>query len=350
MHRECTIFDTLPDGRTVRRWRLRNDEGAEVCLIDLGAAIQRLAVPDRSGIVADVVLGFDSAAPYLEAPYFGAVVGRFANRIRNGRFELEGNAYQLALNDGPNSLHGGARGFDKQMWAGEWVETGDGPGVRFSLDSPDGDEGYPGAVTVSVTYVWTEDSRLIVDYAARSTRATPFNITQHSYFNLAGVVGSEGSVLDHELTIPASRYLPIDETLIPLAAAAPVQDSAFDFRTAKAVGRDLGSQHEQLALAGGFDHNWIIDGSGFRPVARLHDPASGRTLDIRSDLPGLQFYSGNFLDGTIAGKAGVHYGRRCALALETQYFPDSPNRPDFPDCTLRPGALFSSRTMFTFSC
>lgn len=348
MHCQTDLFDTLPDGRPVRRWSMRNDAGAQVVLINLGAAIQRLIVPDRDNVPGDVVLGFDRAAPYLDCPYFGAVVGRFANRIRNGRFMQDGVAYQLACNDGPNSLHGGQQGFDKRLWEGAWVETAEGCGVRFTLHSPDGDEGYPGAVTIGVTYVWTQDSRLIVDYAAETTAATPFNITQHSYFNLAGADGAEDSVLGHELAIPASRYLPIDETLIPLPDHAPV-DGPFDFRMSKAVGRDIGAQDRQLAVAGGYDHNWIVDGAGLRPVAQLHDPQSGRRLALLSDLPGLQFYAGNFLDGTVTGKGGAPYHRRCALALETQFFPDSPNRPDYPDCTLRPGQPFASRTIFAFS-
>lgn len=349
MHCQSEIFDTLADGRIIHRWRLRNSAGAEVSLIDLGAAIQGLTVPDRDGVPADVVLGFDQADPYLDCPYFGAVAGRFANRIRDGRFTLDGADYQLARNDGPNSLHGGAMGFDKRIWTGRWVESAQGQGVAFTLESPEGEEGYPGAVSVTVTYVWTEDCRLIVDYAAQTTRATPFNITQHSYFNLAGVSGEAGSVLGHELMIPASRYLPIDETLIPLPEAAFVDGTPFDFRSAKAVGCDIDAGDAQLAIAGGYDHNWIVDGAGMRPVAHLHDPVSGRRLDVESDLPGLQFYAGNFLDGKISGKGGRPYRRRCALALETQYFPDSPNRPDFPDCILRPGQPFASRTVFAFS-
>lgn len=346
---QTDIFDTLPDGRPVRRWRLRNKVGAEVSLLDLGAIVQALTLPDRNGDLADVVLGFDRAAPYLDCPYFGAVVGRFANRIRAGRFTLDGISYQLAINDGPNSLHGGAMGFDKRLWAGSVIETAQGQGVTFSLDSRDGEEGYPGAVALSVTYVWTEDCRLIIDYAATSTQATPFNITQHSYFNLGGASGGRGSVLDHELTIPAATYLPIDKTLIPLVDRASVVDSPFDFRMAKAVRRDIDADDTQLALAHGYDHNWIVDGVGLRLVARLQEPVSGRTLELHSDLPGLQFYAGNFLDGTLAGKGGARYGHRCALALETQYFPDSPNRADFPDCILRPGQTFASRTIYAFS-
>ncbi|WP_336965336.1 aldose epimerase family protein [Sphingobium aquiterrae] len=340
------IFDTLPDGRTVHRWTIRNAGGAALTLLDLGAVIQRLEVPDRDGRLADVVLGFDRAAPYLDCPYFGAVVGRFANRVAGARFTLDGVDYRLAANDGPNSLHGGAMGFDKRLWHGESVSTAQGEGVRFSLVSADGEEGYPGAVNLSATYVWTDDSQLIVEYAAR---ATPFSVSQHSYFNLGGASGVADSVLGHELTIPAAHYLAVDRSLIPTGQPESVTGTPFDFRTAKAIGRDIAGDHPQLTIGGGYDHNWIADGEGLRIVARLHDPASGRVMEVCSDMPGLQVYTGNVLDGTQRGKGGVAYDRRCAVALETQFFPDSPNRPDFPSCILRPGEAFSSRTIFAFS-
>ena len=315
--------------------------------MDIGATIRTLEVPDRAGHLSDVALGFDHAAPYLNhTSYFGAVVGRFANRISRGSFTLDGRDYSLAINDPPNTLHGGAVGFDKRLWRGDIITSSDGPGVRFTLLSADGDEGYPGAVDVSVTYSWTDTNTLIVRYAAASTAATPFNISQHSYWNLAGADG--GTVLDHELRISADAYTPVDSTLIPTGEIASVANSPFDFREAKRIGRDIEIDHPQLGYGKGYDHNWVLNGAGLREAAWLHDPKSGRTLTISTDQPGLQFYSGNFLDGGATGKGGVSYPFRSAIALETQHFPDSPNHPNFPDATLRPGRPFESCTIFQF--
>jgi aldose 1-epimerase len=346
---ESRIFETLPDGRTVRRWDVRNASGAGLSLMDLGATIVALEVPDRDGRLADVVLGFDSAAPYLtDSPYFGAVVGRFANRIAQGRFMLDGREYQLSRNDGPNILHGGKIGFDKRIWQGEAIATDEGEGVRFTLVSPDGEEGFPGKVTLSTSYVWTPDNRLIVDYAAETTQATPFSLSQHSYWNLGGVAG-ERDALGHDLVIHAACYLPVDSTLIPTGEMAPVDGTPFDFRVAKPIGRDIDADHPQIALAGGFDHSWIADGTGYRTVAVLSDAGSGRVMTVESDMPAMQFYSANFLDGTVRGKGGARYVRRAAVALETQHCPDAPNQPTFPDSILRPGQRFTSRTSFLFT-
>ncbi|MDF0546324.1 galactose mutarotase [Sphingobium sp. H39-3-25] len=346
---ESRIFETLPDGRTVRRWDVRNASGAGLSLIDLGATILALEVPDRDGTLADVVLGFDSAAPYLtDSPYFGAVVGRFANRIAHGRFTLDGRDYQLTCNDGPNTLHGGGIGFDKRIWQGETIMTDEGEGVRLTLVSPDGEEGFPGSVTLSATYVWTPDNRLIVDYAAETTQATPFSLSQHSYWNLGGVM-AESDALGHDLSIHAGRYLPVDDTLIPTGEMAPVEGTPFDFRVAKPIGQDIEAGHPQIALAGGFDHSWIADGTGYRTVAVLSEPVSGRTMTVQSDMPAMQFYSANFLDGTVSGKGGARYPRRGAVALETQHCPDAPNQPAFPEAILRPGRPFASRTSFHFT-
>jgi aldose 1-epimerase len=341
-------FGELPDGRKVTRWHLENGSGANLTIMDLGATILTLNVPDRAGKFGDVVFGFDTAAPYLtDSPYFGAVVGRFANRIAKGQFSLDGKSYTLATNNGPNHLHGGKVGFDKRVWKGEKVDTKDGPGVKFTLVSADGEEGYPGEVTVSVTYVWTADNRLIVDYAAQSTKATPFNVSQHSYWNLGGA-DSAKTVLDHQLMIDADRYLPVDETLIPTGELASVAGTPFDFRKAKPIGRDIGAAHDQLKFGGGFDHNWVLNGAGLRTVATLTDPASGRSMEIATDQPGMQFYSGNFLSGKVTGKGGNAYPYRSAIALETQHFPDSPNQKGFPDAILTPGEKYESRTMFVF--
>jgi aldose 1-epimerase len=341
----CAPFETLPDGREVTVWTSRNASGAALTVMDLGATILTLEAPDRTGVMGDVVLGFDHAAPYLtQSPYFGAVVGRFANRIARGRFTLDGRAFALALNDPPNTLHGGSRGFDKRLWRGEEITTADGPGVRFAMTSADGEEGYPGAVDVSVTYVWTQGHALIAHFRATTNAATPFNVSQHTYWNLAGANG--GDVLDHELRINADAYTPVDSTLIPTGSILAVTGTPFDFRTPKPIGRDIACDDIQLKYGRGFDHNWVLNGTGMREVAGLHDPRSGRMLTISSDQPGLQFYSGNFLDGSIAGKGGVVYPFRGAVALETQHFPDSPNHPHFPNAILRPGQTFESRTIF----
>ena len=346
---EQSTFGTLPGGRPVTKWRLRNASGAGLTVMDLGATILTLEVPDRSGTREDVTFGFDTAAPYLtESPYFGAVVGRFANRIAQGRFTLDGTTYTLAANNGPNSLHGGIVGFDKQIWTGQEVRTPDGRGVRFTLVSPDGQEGYPGTVTVSTTYVWTNDDRLIVDYEATTDKATPFNVAQHAYWNLGGARDAT-SVLDHTLRIDADAYTPVNDTLIPTGEIRPVAGTPFDFRAAKPIGRDIGQSDTQLTYGKGFDHNWVLNGSGFRQAAVLADPKSGRRMAISTDQPGLQFYSGNFLDGKVVGKGGNAYPFRSAVALETQHFPDSPNQPGFPDAVLKPGQPFHSRTVFAFS-
>ena len=342
---EVSAVEMLPDGRAVTIWAVRNASGAGFTVMDLGATILTLEAPDRAGRLADIVLGFDHAASYLtHNAYFGAIVGRFANRIARGRFRLDGRDFTLAINDPPNSLHGGAEGFDKRLWRGEPVTTPEGAGVCFALTSEDGDEGYPGSVEVSASYVWTDTNALIVDYRAAASAATPFNISQHTYWNLSGADG--GSVLDHELRIDADAYTPVDSTLIPTGEIAPVDATSFDFRRAKPIGRDIVGDDVQLHYCRGFDHNWVLNASGLRRVAWLRDPQSGRTLTITTDQPGLQFYSGNFLDGRIVGKGGVAYPSRSAIALETQHFPDSPNHLHFPDTLLRPGRVFDSRTIY----
>lgn len=341
-------FGALPDGREVTLFEIRNENGAGMTLMDLGATILTLDVPDRDGALADVVLGFETAPPYLtDSPYFGAVVGRYANRIDEGRFTLGGETYQLPINNGPNSLHGGLVGFDKRMWQGEIVETGNGPGVRFTMTSPDGDQGYPGEMDVTVTYAFNDRNELTVDYAATTSEPTVVNLSQHSYFNLAGQ--ASGSVLDHVLRINADATTPVDDTLIPTGEIAPVEGTPFDFRQPKPIGRDIGVDNVQLTHGGGYDHNWVLNGTGMRAAAELTDPKSGRRMTILTDQPGLQFYSGNFLDGTVSGKGGFSYPYRGAVALETQHFPDTPNQPNFPSTRLAPGETFNSRTVFRFS-
>jgi aldose 1-epimerase len=345
-------FGTLPDGTAVTAFRLRSDD-LEVTVLDHGGVVQSVLAPDRDGARADVVLGFDAAEPYATvSPYFGALVGRFANRIAHARFSLDGREYRLQANNGPNSLHGGPGGFDKQRWDAE--ELG-GTGVRLSLVSPDGDEGFPGQLAVTVTYTLTGDS-LRMDYEARNEEAeggpaTVVNLTNHSYWNLAGE--GSGSVAEHELQLHASRYTPIDPTSIPTGEPAPVQGTPFDFRTPTPIGARWRQGHEQLANAGGYDHNFVLDGvdggaperDGLGLAGVVRDPGSGRVLEVWTDQPGVQVYSGNQLTGQLRGKAGRLYRSGDALCLETQHFPDSPNRPDFPSTVLRPQQTFRTATV-----
>jgi galactose mutarotase len=342
-------FGQMPDGRAVTAFTLENGRGMTVRAMTFGATILSITVPNAAGQRADVTLGFDSLPPYLtESPYFGAVVGRYANRIARGRFTLDGHDYQLATNNGPNHLHGGVRGFDKVIWDATPFRHADSVGVVFQHVSPDGDQGYPGTLTVEVTYTLTPDDRLTVDYAATTDRATVLNLSQHSYFNLAGE--GNGDILGQLLTLHASHFTPVDSTLIPTGALDSVAGTPFDFRSATAIGARISASDPQLAYAGGYDHNFVIDrdGPGLVLAARVVDPVSGRTLEISTDQPGIQLYTGNFLDGTIRGRAGHIYLHRGAFCLETQHFPDSPNHPAFPTTVLRPGERFASRTVYRF--
>ena len=343
-------FGRLPDGRAVEQFTLVNAHGVEVRAITYGAIITALRTPDRAGQLDDVVYGFDSLAGYLkDPPYFGAVVGRYANRIGKARFTLDGVTHQVTPNDGPNSLHGGKRGFDKVLWSGESSQSDSGAAVTFRYTSPDGEEGYPGTLAVTVRYLLTPNDELVVDYEARTDKATPVNLSQHSYFNLHG--GGRGDIRDHVLTLDASAITPVDSTLIPTGEIAAVAGTPFDFRTPTAIGARIDQPHPQLRYGRGYDHNWVLDRggrAGLVHAARLLDPSTGRTLDVSTTEPGIQFYAGNFLDGTIRGKGGRVYPHRGALCLETQHYPDSPNHPDFPSTILRPGETFRSRTVFAF--
>jgi len=337
------------DGAAVYLYTLTNAHGMEVRAMSYGAIIVSLRVTDRGGVSDDVVLGFDALEGYLAGqPYFGAVVGRYGNRIAKGRFALDGQMYQLATNNGPNHLHGGVKGFDKVVWEAEPFDRDGQSGVVFTHVSPDGDEGYPGTLNARVTYTLTQANELIVDYHATASKATPINLTQHSYFNLAGAGTSD--ILDHRLTLDADRFTPVDATLIPTGELAPVDGTPFDFRRPSAIGARIGGDHVQLKYGTGYDHNWVLNGSAgqLRHAARVEDPKSGRTLDIATTEPGVQFYTGNFLDGTLTGKSGRVYKQRYGLCLETQHFPDSPNHENFPSTILRPGEQYQSRTVFTF--
>jgi aldose 1-epimerase len=340
-------FGRLPDGTAVESFTLRNAHGVEVRAITYGAIIVSLRVPDRAGRLDDVVLGHDDLAGYLAKPaYFGAVVGRYGNRIAKGRFTLDGKTYTLATNNGPNHLHGGVRGFDKVVWKADPPPAGTAS-VTFHYTSADGEEGYPGTLAAHVTYTLSDKGELAFEYSATTDKPTPVNLTQHSYFNL-GVPGTD--ILGHVLTLDADRFTPVDATLIPTGELASVSGTPFDFRKPTAIGARIGQDDEQLRRGGGYDHNFVLNrpGEGLRRVGRLADPRSGRTMDILTTEPGVQFYSGNFLDGTIKGKGGVVYKHRSGLCLETQHFPDSPNQPSFPSTILRPGKQYRSKTVLVF--
>ena len=332
-------FGVLPDGSAVSVYTVQNG-GVVARFLDYGARLIGLQAPDAAGNMAEVVLGYRTVAEYLaDRTYSGAVVGRVGNRIGKGTFSLDGKSYQIPLNNGPNSLHGGPVGFDKKVWATVLTEDG----VEFTLVSPDGDQGYPGTLTVVVRYTVTADS-LSVDYKATTDAATVVNLTNHAYFNLAGE--SSGLILDHEMMLTGDAYTPTDEALIPTGELAPVAGTPFDFATSTRIGDRIDADHIQLLRAGGYDHNWVIGRAGeMKLAARLTDPASGRTMTVATTEPGIQFYSGNFvnLDAT-AGK----YQRRAGLCLETQHYPDSPNKLDWPTTVLRPGETMHSTTVFTF--
>ncbi|MEU7281668.1 aldose epimerase family protein [Streptomyces sp. NPDC045431] len=344
------LFGTLPDGTKVYRWTVENG-GTRLRVLSYGGIVQSLEIPDRHGRYANVSLGFDGLDDYLSSTtFFGALIGRYGNRIAGGRFTLDGTTYRLSVNDGPNSLHGGERGFDRRVWDVDPFTGPGGTGLVLRYVSADGEMGYPGTLRATVTYTLTARGDWRIDYAATTDRPTVVNLTNHTYFNLAGE--GSGSVLGHELRLAASRYLPTDATLIPTGERAQVAGTPFDFRRAKPVGEDIRTAHEQLVTARGYDHNWVLDkGVTARPeaVATLRDPVSGRAMRIATTEPGVQFYSGNFLDGSLAGPSGRVYRQSDGLCLETQHFPDSPNRPEFPSTVLRPGETYRSTTVHGFS-
>jgi aldose 1-epimerase len=340
-------FGRLADGTEIGLFTLTNAHGLEVRAITYGAILVSVHVPDRRADLADVVLGFDDLQGYVErSRYFGAVVGRYGNRIANGRFTLDGRTFQLATNNGPNHLHGGVKGFDKVVWRTEPGQPERGTRVAFSYTSRDGEESYPGTVNARVTYEVTPRNELIVEYEATADAPTPINLTQHSYFNLAGE--GRGDILGHVLALDADHFLPVDDTMIPTGEIAPVSGTPFDFRRPMSIGSRIDAAHEQLRRGSGYDHTFVLRGApGLRRAAHVVDPASGRTLEIATTEPGVQFYSGNHLSGQL-GKGGHAYERRTGLCLETQHFPDSPNHSQFPSAILRPGATYRSKTVFTF--
>jgi aldose 1-epimerase len=338
------------DGRPITLYTLTNSHGLEVRTMNYGAIILSMRVPDRKGQLADIVLGHETLAGYIpNPPYIGALVGRYANRIANGTFTLDGKTYSLPKNDGPNTLHGGIkRTFDKVVWEGEALKGGK-TGVSFTYLSKDGEEGFPGNVKVKVAYTLNDENELVIDYEASTDKATPINLSQHSYFNLAGEGTSD--ILSHELMLNADRFTPVDKNLIPTGELRAVKGTPLDFTTPTKVGARIDENYDQLVLGHGYDHNFVINrkGDGMTLAARVYEPTSGRVLEVSTTQPAVQFYTGNFLDGTVTGKQGHVYKRRYGFCLETQHFPDSPNHPDFPSTILKPGETFRSKTVFKFS-
>ena len=343
------VFGTTPEGKEVDIFTLKNRNGMEARITNYGGIVVSLLVPDISGHLDDVVLGHDSLSGYFKnEPYFGALIGRYGNRIQKGRFTLNGVEYKLAINNGANSLHGGLKGFDQVLWEANEIESTPGKSLVLKYRSKDMEEGYPGNLSVKVVYSLTDSNELRIDYSATTDKPTVLNLTHHSYFNLAGA--GNGDILGHELWIDADRFTPVDNGLIPLGELRSVKGTPMDFTTPTAIGARIDQTDEQLHLAGGYDHNWVLNraGNSLAVVARVTEKTSGRTMEVLTTEPGLQFYSGNFLDGTKIGKGGKAYKFRYGLCLETQHFPDSPNKPDFPSTVLNPGDQYSSTTIYRF--
>lgn len=340
-------FGKLPNGQATTLYTLTNANGLVVKVTNYGGVITSILAPDKNGKLGDIVLGFDDVNDYVKNPsFFGAVIGRFGNRIGKGQFELDGKKYQLSLNDGPNHLHGGTVGFDKTLWQAKPFKTEKSVGLTLTHFSPDGDQGYPGNLKTTVVYELTNNNEFEIKYKATTDKATPINMTQHPYFNMAG----SGSILDQELMINASRYTPIDSTLIPTGELAPVAGTPFDFTTAHTIGKLIDQENVQLKNGGGYDHNWVLNkktDNEWGLDARFTDPKSGRVLEVYSDEPGIQFYSGNFLTGKVDGK-GVNFVYRGAICLEPQHFPDSPNKANFPSTILKPGTEYNNKLAFKF--
>jgi aldose 1-epimerase len=341
-------FGSTHDGVAIRIYTLANQKGVEARITNYGGILVSLKTPDRKGTSADVVLGFDVLAGYLSnpGPFFGALVGRYANRIAHAKFTLDGVEYKLEKNDGDNTLHGGTHGLDKAVWTPRELPDG---GLELTVSSKDGDGGFPGNLKVTVVYHLTASNELKIDYSATTDKATVINLTNHSYFNLKGA--GEGDILEHRIALNADRFTPVDSGLIPLGELRPVNATPFNFRKAAAIGARIEDSDEQLKLGRGYDHNWVLNkkGNELSLAARVEEPSSGRVLEVLTTQPGVQFYTGNFLDGTIKGKGGKVYQRRYGFCLETQHFPDSPNQPKFPSTVLKPGETFHSTTIFRFS-
>ena len=343
------VFGKTPDGHEVDIYTLTNSKGAEARIMTYGGIVVSLKMPDKNGKLGDVVLGYDDLDGYTKnnSPFFGALVGRYGNRIAKGRFSLEGHEYKLATNNGENHLHGGIKGFDKVMWKGQESNSKDGPMLTLTYLSKDGEEGYPGNLSVTVIYTLTNSNELKIEYTATTDKTTVVNLTNHSYFNLAGT----GKILDHQMMINADKFTPVDAGLIPTGELKPVKGTPMDFTKPTAIGARIDHRDEQLIRGNGYDHNWIIKhGAGKLDLAAsVYESTSGRVLEVWTSEPGVQFYTGNFLDGSITGKGGQVYQQRSGFCLETQHFPDSPNKPSFPSTTLKPGQKYSTTTIYKFS-
>ena len=347
---EKISFGKTTEGIEVFLYTLRNKNGMEARITNYGGIVVSLIVPDRNGKSADIVLGFDSLSSYIkDSPYFGALIGRYGNRIWKGTFELNGTSYKLAVNNGENHLHGGVKGFDKVVWSVDEQQSNPGKSLVLSYLSKDGEEGYPGNLSVRVVYSVTDSNELKIEYSATTDKPTVVNLTHHSYFNLAGA--GNGNILDHELFINAGRFTPVDKGLIPTGELKSVKGTPMDFTAATAIGARIGDSYDQLKNGGGYDHNWVLDKTAntFGLAARAYEKTSGRVMEVLTTEPGLQFYSGNFLDGTHIGKGGKKYEHRYGFCLETQHFPDSPNVRKFPTTTLNPGQTLASTTVYRFS-
>ncbi|MBT9395537.1 galactose mutarotase [Hymenobacter sp. NST-14] len=337
-------FGKTQDGTEVQLYTLTNAHGLQVSITNYGGTITSLLVPDKAGKPGEIVLGFDNVSGYQSpefrkaGPYFGALIGRYGNRIAKGKFTLDGKEYTLAQNNGENTLHGGKKGFDKVLWQAEPGTSAEGQTLKLSYLSKDGEEGYPGNLTVTVVYTLTADDALKIDYSATTDKATPVNLTNHAYFNLGG--GKD--VLGHEVTLAADRYNVVDAGLIPTGELRPVQGTPFDFTSPHTIGERIAQ------VPGGYDHNWVLNSATGQPAATVYEPTTGRTMEVTTTEPGLQFYTGNFLDGTLKGASGQTYGKHAGFCLETQHFPDSPNQPKFPSTILKPGQTLHSTTIYKF--
>jgi len=341
-------FGQTKDGTPVYLYTLRNSKGVEARISTYGGLVISLKVPDRNGNLGDVTLGYDSLEGYLkETPYFGALIGRYGNRIAKGKFILDGKEYTLAVNNGSNALHGGLKGFDKVVWEPKFLASAEGPALQLNYLSKDGEEGYPGNLSVTAVYTLTEDNALKLEFTATTDKDTVANLTHHSYFNLAG----KGDILGHVVMLPADQFTPVDDTLIPTGKLEPVEGTPFDFRKPTAIGARINQDDQQLKFGGGYDHNWVINKplGQYGLMARVTEPTTGRVMEVFSTEPGLQFYSGNFLDGTITGKRGWVYQHRNGFCMEPQHYPDSPNKPQFPTVVLKPGQVYKNTIVYRFS-
>ena len=343
-----TSFGKLADGREAELYTLRNAAGMEAKITNYGGIIVSMTAPDKDGTFADVTLGMDSLAGYEKGvPYFGALIGRYGNRIAKGKFTLDGQEYTLATNNMGNHLHGGLKGFDKVLWTTTPVD-GEEPALKLAYTAKDGEEGYPGTLNVEVTYTLQKDNALRIDYKATTDKPTVVNLTNHSYFNLAG----QGDILSHEVTLNADRFLPVNETLIPTGELKPVAGTPFDFTKSTAIGKRINDSSDvQIKYGLGYDHAWVLSDSSktSKLAATVYEPTSGRVMEVYTTELAIQFYTGNFLDGTLTGKGGVVYQKRTGLCLETEHYPDSPNQPSFPSTTLRPGETYQTTTIYKFS-